>query len=115
MSELWSSLKFDSPTQTTAWEDYTKTVPKKKGLISSKATSNVKYLELLKLTDEDVQKESTQLFLKSKKDTLKAEINGMSNDFDLLMDEVVSFLMSLEGVDESSVKTIELIKKEIEE
>ena len=39
----------------------------------------------------------------------------MSNELDMLMDEVVSFLMGLEGVDENSVKIIDFTEAEIED
>ena len=56
MSKLWSSLKFEDEVQSAAWETYSKAVPKKKGAISNKATSNMKYIESLKLSTVDVQK-----------------------------------------------------------
>ena len=113
MSKLWSSLRFEDQAQLAKWDVYSKTAPKKKGAISNKATNNMKYLESLKLSSEDVQKESTQVFLRSKKDALKGEINKMSNEFDQYMDEILGFLISLEAQDEDSVKTIELIKEDI--
>ena len=45
MSKLWSSLKFEDEVQSTAWEEYSKAVPKKKSAISAKVTSNVKDIE----------------------------------------------------------------------
>ena len=113
MSKLWQSLRFENQAHLEKWDVYSKTAPKKKGAISNKATNNMKYLESLKLSSEDVQKETTQKFLKSKKDALKTEINTMSNEFDLYMDEIMGFLMSLDAQSEDSIKIIELIKEDI--
>ena len=113
MSKLWQSLKFEKPADFEKWDAYSKSAIKKKGAISKKATHNKTYLESLKLSPEDVQKETTQKFLKSKKDALKTEINTMSNEFDLYMDEIMGFLMSLDAQSEDSIKIIELIKEDI--
>ena len=113
MSKLWKSLRFEKQADLEKWDVYSKSAIKKKGAISNKATNNKKYLEPLKLSSEDVQKETTQKILRSKKDALKVEINKMSNEFDLYMDEILGFLMSLEAQGEDSIKTIELIKEDI--
>ena len=92
-----------------------KKVPSKKGSVSLKAKANIKFLQYLKLSEDDVNKQSTQSFLLCKKTKLMTMIHNVSDELDTLLDKVMGFLEGLKGVDEELLKIIEQIKLELED
>ena len=74
----------------------------------------MKYLKSFGLRDEDLTKSATLEFVSSKKDQMVRELTKLSSELDSAFNEVTVFLDSLVSIDTDTNKTVDLIKKDID-